>query len=193
MKKSLYYRELRQWVEMEDRIANGIEADRTRIRKKEQQNGRCFVTKKKMFLCDGLCDDCEFHRQGGRVVDTKHCEDCEIPTDRRGRASKCRECQYCTFIYESTTLDEPVGEEDSTTYGELIPSTAKGPEELAVEKITAEEYCREAEAITPDGAQLAARLMDEEKVSEAARAMGKDQRTLNSRKTTLKKKLKIHQ
>ena len=82
--KKLYFRELGQWVEMDNRIADGIEADRAAVRNKEQQHGRCFVAGKKRFLCDGLCDDCEFHRQGGSAVDTKKCRNCEITADRRG-------------------------------------------------------------------------------------------------------------
>ena len=191
--KKLYFRELGMSVEMQDHVADGIETERTRVRRKEQQNGRCFVTRQKMYLCDGLCDDCEFHRQGGRKVDTKQCEKCDLPSDKRGRAPKCRNCKACTFVYETTTLDEPIGEEGDATRADYIPSEEKGPEDIVVEKIDAEEYCREAGSITRDGAEIVARVICGETISEAARSMEKPQGTIDSRKTALRKNLKIHQ
>lgn len=48
----------------------------TRIRKRMQYHGRCRCTRNKWWLCDGLCDDCEFHAPGDmHSLDKPICND----------------------------------------------------------------------------------------------------------------------
>ena len=37
---------------------------RTNLRKREQYHGRCMCPRRKWWLCDGVCEDCEFHAPG---------------------------------------------------------------------------------------------------------------------------------
>lgn len=189
--KRLYFRALMQWVELEDHIAEAIEGDRSRIRNKEQQHGRCFISARRRYLCDGDCDDCEFHRQGGYVVDTRGCRECELPTDRRGRSPKCRNCEFCRFVSELATLDEPIGEGNEDAFVDTLVSKESGPEELAIERVTMDAYCQSADRLVTDGGVLVSRLGLGDTISEIARDLEKDQRTLDSRKRTLKRKMNL--
>ena len=76
---------------------------------------------------------------------------------------------------------------------DTIFAEGMGPEELVLEKVTSEEYCEAAEKIVPDGRELVFRLIEGLTVSEAARCLNKSQGTIYSRKTILKKRLKIFQ
>jgi len=191
--KKLYVRSLKTTLELDEDMVKKLENFWAGIRVKEQQEGRCFVTRKKIYLCDGVCEDCEFHREGQRVIDTKICKECEVPTDKRGRSAKCRKCKAYKFLPESLTLDAPTSEEKDTPQVDKIISYGMNPADIAVDNTMAEHYCKEAEKLTPDGGKFVARIMVGQTISEAARKMGVDQRTLNSRKTKLEKTMRFHQ
>ena len=62
--KRIYDKGTRQWFEVTPEQYAEFDQWRTNKRKREQYHGRCMCPRNKWWLCDGLCDDCEFHAPG---------------------------------------------------------------------------------------------------------------------------------
>ena len=60
----IYDKGTRQWFEVTPEQYAEFDQWRTNKRKREQYHGRCMCPRNKWWLCDGLCDDCEFHAPG---------------------------------------------------------------------------------------------------------------------------------
>ena len=60
----IYDKGTRQWFEVTREQYIEYDRWRTRVRKKEQYHGRCMCPRTKWWLCDGMCDDCEFQARG---------------------------------------------------------------------------------------------------------------------------------
>ena len=60
----IYDKGTKQWFEVTPEEFTEYDRWRTRVRKKEQYHHRCMCPGSKWWLCDGMCDDCEFHAAG---------------------------------------------------------------------------------------------------------------------------------
>lgn len=60
----IYDKGTKQWFEVTPEEFTEYDRWRTRVRKKEQYHHRCMCPRSKWWLCDGMCDDCEFHAAG---------------------------------------------------------------------------------------------------------------------------------
>ena len=62
--KRIFDKQTKTWFEVTTERYIEFDRWRTRIRKREQYHGRCVCPRSKWWLCDGMCDDCEFHAPG---------------------------------------------------------------------------------------------------------------------------------
>lgn len=60
----VYDKNLKQWFEVPEEEYRDFDRNRTNTRKREQFHHRCICTRDKWWLCDMMCDDCEFRRAG---------------------------------------------------------------------------------------------------------------------------------
>ena len=57
---TIYYRPLKQWIEVTPEQKRDWERFVGTTRKAKQRAGACCIPYKKSYRCDGLCDTCEF-------------------------------------------------------------------------------------------------------------------------------------
>ena len=57
---TIYYRPLKQWIEVTPEQKRDWERFVGATRKAKQRAGACCIPYKKSYKCDGLCDTCEF-------------------------------------------------------------------------------------------------------------------------------------
>lgn len=62
--KRIYDKQTKTWYEVTPEQYAEFDQWRTNKRKREQYHGRCMCPRNKWWLCDGMCDDCEFHASG---------------------------------------------------------------------------------------------------------------------------------
>lgn len=62
--KRIYDKQTKKWFEASPEQYKEFDNWRTNLRKREQYHGRCMCPRNKWWLCDGMCDDCEFHAHG---------------------------------------------------------------------------------------------------------------------------------
>lgn len=60
----IYDKQTKTWFEVTPEEFTEYDRWRSRVRKKEQYHHRCMCPRSKWWLCDGMCDDCEFHAAG---------------------------------------------------------------------------------------------------------------------------------
>ena len=60
----LYDKGTKQWFDVPPDFFAKYDRERDAFRKKMQDHGRCVCPFRKAWLCDMMCDDCEFHRSG---------------------------------------------------------------------------------------------------------------------------------
>lgn len=76
MKKfKLYYREHHCWLELDEETYLEIRRERQRVHFKRQKGKECFCPKKQLWLCDGLCDTCEFYQPCAESLDAPRCNE----------------------------------------------------------------------------------------------------------------------
>ena len=62
--KRIYDKQTKKWFEVTPEQYKEFDNWRTNLRKREQYHHRCMCPRNKWWLCDGMCDDCEFHAPG---------------------------------------------------------------------------------------------------------------------------------
>ena len=62
--KRIYDKQTKKWFEVTPEQYKEFDNWRTNLRKREQYHHRCMCPRNKWWLCDGMCDDCEFHAAG---------------------------------------------------------------------------------------------------------------------------------
>ena len=62
--KRIYDKQTKTWFEVSPEQYAEFDRWRTNLRKREQYHGRCMCPRSKWWLCDGMCDDCEYHAPG---------------------------------------------------------------------------------------------------------------------------------
>ena len=62
--KRIYDKQTNTWFEVSPEQYDEFDRWRTNLRKREQYHGRCMCPRNKWWLCDGMCDDCEYHAAG---------------------------------------------------------------------------------------------------------------------------------
>lgn len=62
--KRIFDKQPKQWFEVTPEQYEEFDRWRTNLRKREQYHKRCMCPRNKWWLCDGMCDDCEFHAAG---------------------------------------------------------------------------------------------------------------------------------
>lgn len=60
----IYDKQTRTWLDVTPEQFREYDRWRTRIRKREQAHGHCMCPRSKWWLCDEMCQDCEFHAAG---------------------------------------------------------------------------------------------------------------------------------
>ena len=63
----IYDKQTRTWFEVTPEQFKEYDRWRTRIRKREQYHGRCMCPRSKWWLCDGMCQDCEYRASGDAI------------------------------------------------------------------------------------------------------------------------------
>ncbi len=66
---SLYSKAARQWFPVTKEQYEEYDRERTAFRKKMQDHGCCNCPRRKWWLCDMMCDDCEYHVHGMLSLD----------------------------------------------------------------------------------------------------------------------------
>lgn len=62
--KRIYEKQTKTWFEVSPEQYEEFDRWRTNLRKREQYHHRCMCPRSKWWLCDGMCQDCEFHAPG---------------------------------------------------------------------------------------------------------------------------------
>lgn len=62
--KRIYDKQTKTWFEVSPEQYEEFDRWRTNLRKREQYHHRCMCPHSKWWLCDGMCQDCEFHAPG---------------------------------------------------------------------------------------------------------------------------------
>lgn len=62
--KRIYDKQAKTWFEVTPEQYKEFDTWRTNLRKREQYHHRCMCPRSKWWLCDGMCDDCEYHAPG---------------------------------------------------------------------------------------------------------------------------------
>ena len=62
--KRIYDKQTQAWFEISPEQYEEFDRWRTNLRKREQYHHRCMCPRSKWWLCDGMCQDCEFHAPG---------------------------------------------------------------------------------------------------------------------------------
>lgn len=62
--KRIYDKQTQTWFELSPEQYEEFDRWRTNLRKREQYHHRCMCPRSKWWLCDGMCQDCEFHAPG---------------------------------------------------------------------------------------------------------------------------------
>lgn len=62
--KRIYDKWTQTWFEVGPEQYEEFDRWRTNLRKREQYHHRCMCPRSKWWLCDGMCQDCEFHAPG---------------------------------------------------------------------------------------------------------------------------------
>lgn len=62
--KRIYDKQTKTWFEVSPEQYEEFDRWRTNLRKREQYHHRCMCPRSKWWLCDGICQDCEFHTPG---------------------------------------------------------------------------------------------------------------------------------
>ena len=62
--KRIYDKQTKTWFEVSPEQYKEFDRWRTNLRKREQYHRRCMCPRSKWWLCDGMCQDCEFHAPG---------------------------------------------------------------------------------------------------------------------------------
>ena len=62
--KRIYDKQTKTWFEVSPEEYKQFDTWRTNLRKREQYHHRCMCPRNKWWLCDGMCDDCEYHAPG---------------------------------------------------------------------------------------------------------------------------------
>ena len=63
-KKRIYDKVSKTWFEVSPGEYAEFDRWRTAKRKREQYHGHCMCPRSKWWLCDGMCDDCEYRAPG---------------------------------------------------------------------------------------------------------------------------------
>jgi DNA-directed RNA polymerase specialized sigma24 family protein len=65
--KRIYDKQTKTWFEVRHEQYEEYDRWRTRVRKREQYHHRCMCPRSKWWLCDGMCQDCEFRCAGDTI------------------------------------------------------------------------------------------------------------------------------
>ena len=60
----IFDKQTKTWFEVTPEEYERYDQWRTNLRKREQYHGRCMCPRQKWWLCDGMCEDCEFRAPG---------------------------------------------------------------------------------------------------------------------------------
>lgn len=66
-KYQLYDKGTRMWFQVSEEQYKAYDLERSAFRKKMQDHGCCKCPRDKWWLCDMMCDDCEFRRAGNML------------------------------------------------------------------------------------------------------------------------------
>ena len=74
--RKIYDKATGEWFSVAEDDYAAYDHWRTNLRKREQRHGNCYCPRDKWWLCDGMCDDCEFRCAGDAIsLDTPEGED----------------------------------------------------------------------------------------------------------------------
>lgn len=60
----IYDKQTKTWFEVTEEQYAEFDRWRTNLRKREQYHHHCMCPRNKWWLCDGMCQDCEYHAPG---------------------------------------------------------------------------------------------------------------------------------
>ncbi|MBQ3427279.1 MAG: bacterio-opsin activator [Clostridia bacterium] len=65
--KRIFDKQTKSWFEVTSEQYRDFDRWRTNLRKREQYHHRCMCPRSKWWLCDAMCQDCEFHAPGDNL------------------------------------------------------------------------------------------------------------------------------
>ena len=80
-KNQLYSKAARQWFSVTKEQYEEYDRERTAFRKRMQDHGNCNCLRRKWWLCDMMCYDCEFHVNGMLSLDAPEADENVCLTD----------------------------------------------------------------------------------------------------------------
>lgn len=67
----IYDKGTHTWIDVPEDQYRKFDRSRTALRKRMQYHHECTCPRDKFWLCDGMCDDCEFHTSAAVSLDAK--------------------------------------------------------------------------------------------------------------------------
>lgn len=119
--KRIYDKQTRQWFEVTPEQYSEHDRWRTRIRKKQQKLGFCNCPRSKWWLCDGICEDCEFRCTPGNIVSL----DTPIDTGDGDEMSLHDVVADPDSLFESAICDKAELDELFKKLSELMPEAVE--------------------------------------------------------------------
>lgn len=119
--KRIFDKQTKTWLEVSPEQHAEFDQWRTRIRKKQQELRFCKCPRKKWWLCDGMCDDCEFRCTPGNIVSL----DAPFETGDGDEMSLHDVVADPDSLFESAVCDKAELDELFKKLGELMPEAVE--------------------------------------------------------------------
>ncbi len=116
----IYDKQTKTWFEVTPDQYAEFDRWRTNLRKREQHHHRCMCPRNKWWLCDGMCQDCEYHVPGDIIS-------LDMPTtnDNGDEVSLLETLENSTPTIESIICDKAELDQLFERLNELMPEAAQ--------------------------------------------------------------------
>lgn len=118
--KRIYDKQAQTWFEVNPEQYEEFDRWRTNLRKREQYHHRCMCPRSKWWLCDGMCQDCEFHAPGDTL-----CLDMPISNEDGDEVSLLDTLVDQAPTIESVICDKATLDQLFDRLAELMPQAEK--------------------------------------------------------------------
>ena len=117
----IYDKQTKTWFKVTPEQFREYDRWRTRLRKRMQYHGLCKCPRSKWWLCDGVCDDCEFRCIPGNVISI----DRPVESDSGEEMSLHDVIPDPNSLFESALCDQDELEQLLKRLAELIPEASE--------------------------------------------------------------------
>lgn len=120
-KNRIYDKGTKQWFEVTPEQFREYDRWRTRLRKRMQYHGLCKCPRSKWWLCDGVCDDCEYRCIPGNIISI----DKPVESDSGDEMSLHDVIPDPNSLFESAVCDQDELKQLLKRLAELIPEASE--------------------------------------------------------------------